>query len=56
MIELGQHAEFIIWGYVGVAIAVAGLIGYVAWDGRRVRARLAALEARGVRRRSESAN
>lgn len=54
MIDLGQHAEFIVWGYAGVALVVVALVGYVLWDGRRVRARLAALEAQGIRRRSES--
>ena len=53
MIELGQHAEFIIWGYAGVAAAALALVGYVLWDGRRVKARLTALEAQGIRRRSE---
>ena len=56
MIDLGQHAEFIIWGYLGVAVAVVALAGYVLWDGRRVKAKLATLEAQGIRRRSESAN
>ena len=55
MIDLGQHAEFIIWGYAGVALATLALIAYVLWDGRRVAARLKALEAQGIRRRSESA-
>ena len=54
MIDLGQHAEFIIWGYVGVAGATLVLVGYVLWDSRRVKAKLAALEAQGIRRRSES--
>ena len=52
MIELGPHAAYIIWSYAGVAILVAVLIGYVAWDARRVRLRLEALEERGIRRRS----
>ena len=56
MINLGQHAEFIIWGYAGVAVATVALIAYVLWNGRRVTARLKALEAQGIRRRSESAN
>ena len=42
MIDLGQHAEFIIWGYAGVAVATLALIGYVLWDGRRVAAKAAA--------------
>ena len=52
MIDLGQHAEFIIWGYAGVLVATLALIGYVLWDGRRVAARLKSLEAQGIRRRS----
>lgn len=52
MIDLGPHAVYIVWSYAGVALGVAGLIAWAAIDGRRVRARLAALEARGVRRRS----
>lgn len=55
MIDLGQHAGFIIWGYAGVAVATIAVIAYVLWDGRRVTARLKALEAQGIRRRSESA-
>jgi heme exporter protein D len=52
MIDLGPHAEFIGWAYAGVALVAAGLIFWVALDSRRVKARLAALEAQGVRRRS----
>jgi len=50
--DLGLHAEFIVWAYAGVAVLVAGLIAYVAWDARRVAARLKALEDQGIRRRS----
>jgi heme exporter protein D len=53
MIELGQHAVFIIWAYLGVAAVVLGLAGVTAWRSRQVKARLAALEAQGIRRRSE---
>jgi heme exporter protein D len=52
MIDLGPHAVFIIWAYVGVIIACAGLIAYVVSDRRGVEKRIAALEAQGVRRRS----
>jgi heme exporter protein D len=52
MIELGPHAAYIVWSYLGVAIAIAALIFYVAWDSRRVRKQLKALEDRGIRRRS----
>ena len=54
MIELGEHADFIIAAYAGVAFVVVGLVGYVAVASRRVKARLAALEAQGIRRRSET--
>lgn len=52
MIDLGQHAEFIVWGYAGVAIVSVALAGWVFWQGRMVKAKLARLEAQGVRRRS----
>jgi heme exporter protein D len=52
MIELGPYADYIVWAYAGVALLVAALIGFVAYDARRVRSRLRALEERGVRRRS----
>ena len=52
MIDLGQHAEFIIWGYAGALVVTLGLVGYVLWDSRRVAARLKTLEAQGIRRRS----
>jgi heme exporter protein D len=52
MIELGPHAVYIVWSYVGVAALVAALISYVVWDSGRVRAKLKALEERGIRRRS----
>jgi heme exporter protein D len=55
MIELGPHAAFIIWSYAGVAILLAAMIGYVLWNARRVREQHKALEARGIRRRSDSA-
>lgn len=54
MIELGQHAVFIVWAYVGVAAVALALTGVTAWRSQRVKARLAALEAQGIRRRSES--
>jgi heme exporter protein D len=52
MIDLGPHWIFIVWAYAGVFVAVAALIGWTVLDGRRVDARLRALEAQGVRRRS----
>ena len=55
MIDLGPHALFIIAAYAGVAIVVAALIGWVVWSSANVKRRLAALEAQGVRRRSDGA-
>lgn len=52
MIDLGPHAVFIVWAYLGVFLMIFGLIGYVLGDARRVARRLAELEARGIRRRS----
>lgn len=46
MIDLGPHAVFIIWAYLGVAIAVLGLIGWTLLDARRTTAKLARLETR----------
>lgn len=47
-----EHIIFIVWSYVGVVVLVAALIGWVAWDARRVAARLKVLEDKGIRRRS----
>lgn len=46
MIDLGPHAVFIVWAYLGVALGVAGLIGWTFYDARTTAKRLAALEAR----------
>lgn len=53
MIDLGPHAAFIWSSYVIVSVVLAVLIGWLVWDGRRLKARLADLEARGVTRRSQ---
>ena len=54
MINLGPHAAFIVWAYAGVALAIAALIALRIAESRRIDRRLAALEAQGVRRRSET--
>jgi len=54
--DLGPHAVFIIWAYVGVGICTLGLILYTNFDARRVRKRLENLDARGIRRRSDNAS
>ena len=56
MLELGPHAAFIIWAYLGVVAGVAALIGYAVVDAHQVRGRLKELEARGVRRRSDKSS
>jgi heme exporter protein D len=53
MIALGPHAVFIVSAYAGVAAVTLALIGWTIWRARDVRARLGALEAQGVRRRSD---
>jgi heme exporter protein D len=52
MIPLDHDAAFIVAAYLGVALGVLALILYAVLDARRVKARLAALEAQGIRRRS----
>ena len=46
MIDLGPHAVFIVWAYIGVIMGVAGLIGWTLLDARVTAKKLAALEAR----------
>ena len=46
MIDLGPHAVFIVWAYLGTAIAVTGLIAWTLYDARSTTKKLAALEAR----------
>ncbi len=45
MIDLGPHAVFIVWAYIGVALGVFGLLAWTLMDARVTAARLAALEA-----------
>ncbi|HVX73956.1 MAG: heme exporter protein CcmD [Devosia sp.] len=47
-----DDAIFIVWAYAGVALVTLALIAAVWWQSRRVKHRLAALEAQGIRRRS----
>ena len=51
MIDLGPHAVFIIWAYLGVAFGVFGLLAWTLFDARATAARLTALEAQAPRRR-----
>ena len=52
MIDLGPHAVFIVWAYLGTAITVAGLIAWTLLDARRTDRKLAALEAANPRKRA----
>jgi heme exporter protein D len=49
-----SHAGFIASAYIVTAIVLGLLVVWVIADGRLQRRRLAALEARGIRRRSAS--
>lgn len=53
MFGLGPHYGFIFASYAIVAFVLAGLIVWIAWDGRTQRRLLAELEAQGVTRRSK---
>ena len=46
MIDLGPHAVFIVWAYIGVALGAAGLIAWTLYDARATAKKLAALETR----------
>lgn len=48
-----QDAMFVVWAYAGVAIVIAVLIAGVWVQAARARTRIAALEAQGIRRRSD---
>jgi heme exporter protein D len=50
--SLGPYASFIVTSYLLVTAVVLILIGWIAIDYRRQKARLRALEAGGVSRRS----
>jgi heme exporter protein D len=47
-----DHAGFILAAYLVTAAVLLALFVWIILDGRRMRRRLADLEARGVRRRS----
>jgi heme exporter protein D len=49
---MAPHAGYIIASYVVTVLALAALVGWIVFDGRVLKRRLADLEARGVRRRS----
>lgn len=49
-----SHVGFITAAYVLTALVIVGLIAWVLLDGRALRRRIAELEARGIRRRSDT--
>ncbi len=54
--ELGDHAGYIIAGYLITFVVVVGAI-WLSWShNRKVKARLEELDARGIRRRSDPRN
>jgi len=55
IVALGPHATFILAAYAVTVLVVAGLIAWVVSDYLAQTRALADLDARGVRRRSESA-
>jgi heme exporter protein D len=54
-LALGPHAGFIIACYVVTLVVIGALFVWILADGSRLRARLAAMEAQGVTRRSARA-
>lgn len=52
MIDLGQHANYIIMAYAGTALVVLGLIVTTLFNTRKQRTKLAKLEQAGILRRS----
>jgi heme exporter protein D len=54
-LELGPHAGFIVACYLVTVVVIGALFVWILADGSRLRARLAAMEAQGVTRRSARA-
>jgi heme exporter protein D len=50
--DLGPYTSFIATSYLAVALVVALLIGWIAFDYRAQKARLRSLERSGISRRS----
>jgi len=51
---LPAHLGFVAAAYAIVAVVLAGLVGYLLADHRRLRRRIGDLEARGVTRRNRA--
>ena len=50
--DFGPHTDIILVCYALAVLVIAGLAGWLIWDGRRQSRALADLEAQGIRRRS----
>ena len=53
--DLGPHAAYIWAAYTVTLLVLVALVGWLIIDGRRQQRLVDALEARGVRRRSDRA-
>ena len=53
--DLGPHADTILACYAAVALVLAALVAWLVVEGHDLTRQLAALEARGIRRRSAPA-
>ena len=51
--ELGEHAGFVIAGYLLSFVVIVGLVAMYLAQSRRNLLRIEELEARGIRRRSD---
>jgi heme exporter protein D len=56
MIDLGPHAAFILAAYGVTFVAVGALASFIIADDRRQRHLIAALERKGIKRRSAASN
>jgi heme exporter protein D len=56
MMTLGPHAAFIVTAYVAAIAIVAGLIGWIVLDRRRLSRILDDFDAQGISRRSTRAD
>ena len=54
--EIGRYAIYIFGAWGGTALVVVLLIAWTIFDATKQKNRLAALEAKGIRRRSSSAD
>lgn len=54
--NLGPHAAFIVTAYVAAIVIVAGLIGWIVLDRRRLSRILDDFDAQGISRRSTRAD